>query len=51
MTRQIEFTDEEVRGLTALLDLACKSGGLQVAENCIYFMRKLTPPAAPPKEG
>lgn len=44
MTRPIEFTDDEVRGLTDLIDRACKHGGLAVAETCLYFARKLAPP-------
>ena len=37
---QITINKQESDVLLALLDLAVKSGGLQVAENCLYFSKK-----------
>jgi hypothetical protein len=57
---QIELTPQEAQVLVNLLDMACKAGGLQVAEACIVFTRKVedarkvaqtpAPPLVPPAE-
>lgn len=39
----IDFTKEEANALMQLLDLACKAGGLQVAEAAIYMTKKIQP--------
>ncbi len=36
-----EFTDEEVNALCALLDIAVKAGGINVAEAAVYLTKKL----------
>lgn len=59
-TKTVTLTDEEQKVLVQLLDLGVKSGGLSVAGNADYLMRKIqnapdvmpapapTPPAPPP---
>jgi hypothetical protein len=37
----IEFTKEEANALAAMIDLAVKSGGLQVAGAAVLIMKKL----------
>lgn len=52
----LDFTTEEAQNLMALLDLACKSGGLQVAQTALPLAVKLqtainaatTPVSVPP---
>jgi hypothetical protein len=41
----IEFTKEEATALLQLLDIACKSGGLNVAEAVTALARKIAPAA------
>ena len=38
---KIEFTEQEANGLLSLLDIACKTGGLPVANSCLHFSNKL----------
>lgn len=38
---KIELNDEEAQVLTNLLDVAVKSAGLQAAEACIHFVKKI----------
>ena len=38
---QIELTTQESQVLVNLLDIACKAGGLQVAEACVVLTRKI----------
>jgi hypothetical protein len=42
----VEFTEDEVRVLLALLDVAVKAAGLQAAESALVIARKLQPPPA-----
>ena len=37
----IEFTDEEINALVALLDIAVKAGGINVAEAAVYLTKKI----------
>jgi len=37
----VEFTKEEANALAAMIDLAVKSGGLQVAGAAVLIMKKL----------
>lgn len=37
----VNYTDEEARALVALIDLAVKSGGLQVAETAAVLVNKM----------
>jgi hypothetical protein len=51
----IELTKEEATALIQLLDIACKSGGLNVAEAATVLARKIAPatqdqPDIAPKE-
>lgn len=51
----IEFTKEEATAMLQLIDLAVKSGGLQVAEAASVLARKIAPatqdkPDISPKE-
>lgn len=51
----IEFTKEEATALLQLIDIATKSGGLQVAEAASVLARKIAPatqdkPDISPKE-
>lgn len=39
----VQFTDAEKRELMNLLDVATKAGGLNAAQNALYFARKLNP--------
>lgn len=39
--KTIDFTDEEVNALCALLDIAVKAGGINVAEAAVYLTKKL----------
>jgi hypothetical protein len=41
----VEFTKDEAAALLQLIDLACKSGGLQVAEASAVLARKIAPAA------
>jgi len=41
MTITLEFTDQELRALQAVLDLACKAGGMQIAPTCVLLAHKL----------
>jgi len=41
----IEFTKDEATALLQLLDIACKSGGLNVAEAVTVLARKIAPAA------
>jgi len=41
MTITLEFTDQELRALQAVLDLACKAGGMQIAPTCVVLANKL----------
>mgnify|MGYP001319060451 CR=1 FL=1 len=45
----IEFSKDEVQALLGLIDLAVKSGGLQVAEAAVVLSRKIAE-AVKPKE-
>lgn len=38
---QIEFEQNEIQTLIALIDVAVKAGGLQTAEAGLYFVNKL----------
>jgi hypothetical protein len=38
---KIEFTKEEAQALVGLIDLAVKSGGLQVANAALVIMKKI----------
>lgn len=55
MKANIEFTKDEAEVLVALLDVAVKAGGLQVAQNAIALAMKvravfpLVPPMAIPQ--
>lgn len=42
----VNYTDEEARALVALIDLAVKSGGLQVAETAAVLVNKMKAAAA-----
>jgi hypothetical protein len=44
---QVVFSNEERDTLIQLLDLATKSGGLQVASAALKIVAKFQPPAAP----
>jgi hypothetical protein len=51
----IEFSKDEATALLQLLDIACKSGGLNVAEAVVALSRKIAPatqdkPDIAPKE-
>ena len=37
----LELTNEEVKALVSLLDMATKAGGLQVAKAAVHFLDKL----------
>mgnify|MGYP001211982889 FL=1 len=37
----IELTTQEAQVLVNLLDIACKAGGLPVAEACLVFVKKI----------
>ena len=37
----LELTEREANELIRLLDIAVKAGGLNVAENSVYFAKKL----------
>jgi len=39
--KTIEFTDEEINALVALLDIAVKAGGINVAEAAVFLTKKL----------
>jgi len=39
--KTIEFTDEEINALVALLDIAVKAGGINVAEAAVYLTKKI----------
>lgn len=44
-TTNIEFTKDEATALIQLLDMACKAGGLSVAEAVSVLARKIAPAA------
>ena len=46
----ITLTETEARALLALLDIAVKAGGLQVAQDAVFFQQKLVAAFAPAKE-
>jgi hypothetical protein len=37
----IIFEEAEARALVGLIDMACKAGGLQVAEACVVLTKKI----------
>ena len=39
--KNLELTQDEIKGLIQLLDFATKAGGLNAAENALYFAKKL----------
>ena len=39
---QIELTREEAQTLFNIIDVALKSGGLQIADACTHFAKKLS---------
>jgi hypothetical protein len=39
--KTIDFTDEEINALCALLDIAVKAGGINVAEAAVFLTKKL----------
>lgn len=39
--KTIEFTNEEINALVALLDIAVKAGGINVAEAALFLTKKL----------
>ena len=43
----VTYTTQEAEALTALIDIACKSGGLRVAEACVVLLKKLTEASKP----
>ena len=48
--KTIEFTNEEINALVALLDIAVKAGGINVAEAAVYLTKKIrgeSDPGAP----
>lgn len=47
----IEFTKEETNALAAMIDLAVKSGGLQVAGAAVLIMQKIEAAAKSTEKG
>lgn len=37
----LSLNQTEINALLALLDMAVKSGGIQVAENAVFFVKKI----------
>ena len=51
---KVEYTQQEAQALVQLIDMACKAGGMAVAEACIALTKKIieaTKEQAPPSLG
>ena len=49
---KVELTNDELNALAGMLDLAVKSGGLQVAKKAVHLLAKLeaAQPVDPPEQ-
>lgn len=50
-SRNLVLTEQEHRALLAMLDVACKGGGLSVAETCIVLAKKIQAAEATTADG